>query len=184
MTICIGITQSEVQCKRVVKNGDYCCNHVFQFNEFYQQVDGWPGMSEVNKEINEIIKKSTNDDILLKEVKYYTSCFIDNDRNTYWRKKCFLICTKVMLIKRNIVLSNNSFQELVNKLVENYRELGSNDVLDVYKLNFRRKVDESYRKEARMKNYIHFCISHSELGQDIADIICGFLYKEVIPFIN
>ena len=176
MTICIGITQSDVQCKRVVKNGDYCCNHVFQFNEFYQQVDGWPGMYEVNTEINEIIKKSTtNDDILLKEVKYYTSCFIDNDRNTYWRKKCFLICTKVMLIKRNIVLSNNSFQELVNKLVENYRELGSNDVLDVYELNFRRKVDSDYRLVIQNRCYIPLLLSRTILCTDCIMHIVNFI---------
>jgi hypothetical protein len=175
MDVCQGITLKSTQCKRLVKNGDYCCNHIFQFNEFYQQVDGWPSMAEVNKEINAIVKKSTNDDILLKEVRYYIRCCIDNDRNTYWRKKCFLICTKVMLINRNVVLSNNRFQGLVKKLVENYWELGSNDVLDVYKLDFRRKVDTEYRLVIQHRCYIPLLLSKTILCSDCIMHIVSFI---------
>jgi hypothetical protein len=52
MTLCIGQTQKGAPCKRVVKNGGYCCNHVSQKHEFYENVYGWPRMSSVLIELN------------------------------------------------------------------------------------------------------------------------------------
>jgi len=52
MALCLGTTQKGAPCKRVVKNGGYCCNHVSQIHEFYENVYGWPRMASVLIELN------------------------------------------------------------------------------------------------------------------------------------
>jgi hypothetical protein len=43
-----------------------------------------------------------------------------------------------------------------------------------YVENARKKLDYDYRLQAQ-KKYIHYIISISELGKDIAGVICGYL---------
>lgn len=177
MVVCKGITDNGTQCKRSVRNGEYCCNHVIQFDEFYQQVDGWPHMAEVNKEINDIVKRSVNDDRLIDGLTCYTTYFCFNNLNTHKRRRCLLICTKVMLMDcfRNFVLSNAACQGLVKKLVEKYNELEKNDTLDIYITNFRRKVDSEYRLAAQHRSYIPLLLSKTILCPDCISIIVSLI---------
>ena len=52
MSLCLGQTKKGAPCKRVVKNGGYCCNHVSQFHGFYENVRGWPRMAFVHTELS------------------------------------------------------------------------------------------------------------------------------------
>ena len=68
-------------------------------------------------------------------------------------------------------------------ILEEYSELLEYTLFGIELANYRqyryieqarKKIDYVYRLNAR-KKYIHFCISHSLLGQDISSVICSFI---------
>ena len=82
--------------------------------------------------------------------------------------KDHLIILETMLKYRGIYIIQE-YSEFVDYLLgvlenANYR-------LYRYLENARKKLDHNYRLTAR-KKYIHYIISHSLLGQDIADVVC------------
>jgi hypothetical protein len=164
MSVCKGFNLKCTQCKRIAKNGeDYCYNH--KKFEFYQGGVGWPSMSLVHKEMNAV----SDHESLFKAVNYYLHAY-GHRGDVFNRRMCFLLTMESVLMCPSIVLSRDDWQSLVKTLVNKCKR-EETGMLVRYTENFRRKVDAEYRREARNK-YIHYIISISELGQDIADVVC------------
>jgi len=177
MVVCKGITVKGVQCKRNVRNGEYCCSHVSQIrevNEFYKGGEGWPTMEEVHRHSNLTAKNIHNYDerLFAKDIKFYLD-FYGKRVDLFSRRLCLLLSTETVLMCRTLILSRDDCQKLVKTMVSKCKE-DKSDILVDYTENFRRKVDRDYRLNAQ-KKYIHYIISISELGIDIADVVCGFL---------
>ena len=181
MVVCKGITVKGIQCKRVVKNGGYCCSHVSQhvrnlhLNEIYKDSEGWPSMAHIQN-LLKVTNTNVHDydhQIMSKDIKFYLD-FYGKRSDVFNRRLCLLLSMETILICRNIVLPHDDYQKLVTLMVTKCKE-DKSDVLVNYTEYFRRKVDRDYRmKEGRVK-YIHYIISISELGIDIADVVCRFL---------
>ena len=139
----------------------------------YYYTKGLPTLFEIRKCIPEIKSDGHLHVFILNKIVNGK----DNQKDHY---KDHLVVLETMLKYRDIYVLQE-YSQFIYYLLSvlehaNYR-------LYRYVENARKKIDYNYRLTFQ-KKYIHFCISHSELGQDIADVICGFLYKEVIPFIN
>ena len=181
MVVCKGITLKGIQCKRVVKNGEYCCSHVSQhvpdlhLNELYKESEGWPSMALIQNllKVTNTNVQDYDDQIMSNDILYYLQ-FYGKRSDIFNRRLCLLLSTETILKCHNIILLRDDFQRLVTLMVIKCKE-DKSDVLVNYTEYFRRKVDRDYRmKEGRAK-YIHYIISISELGIDIADVICRFL---------
>ena len=178
MVVCKGITVKGVQCKRNVRNGEYCCSHVSQIrevNEFYKGGEGWPTMELVHSVMRLTGKniKKYDKQLLFNDIQYYLN-FYGKHYDIYNRRLCLLLSTESMLMCRSVVLQSNECQTVLKTMISKCNEDKTGMIVE-YTENFRRKLDESFRiKEGRSK-YIHYIISISELGRDIADVVCGFL---------
>ena len=163
MDQCLAITNARVRCKRNTKNG-YCQCHYYSY-AVYKNAPEWPTMIQVRKSIKKVenLDELSN---LFRKLKWF---------GTVLEKRKTLIVISESLIKYRILyfddLTYPTWGNLIKIVISKFDGF---DHLDDYVLNFRKKIDKEYRLIAQ-KKYINYIISISELGQDIAGVICGFL---------
>ena len=163
MEQCLAITNAHVRCKNVTKKG-YCQCHYYS-HAIYKNAPEWPTMAQVRKSI----KKVENLDDLNNSLK-----------NLKWsgtvleKRKTLIVISESLLKYRILYFEDLSFPSWGNLIKIVISKFDGFDHLDDYLLHFRKKVDKEYRLIAQ-KKYINYIICHSELGQDIAGVICGFL---------
>jgi len=176
MTICIGITQRDVQCKHIVKNGSYCFQHLSQFNEFYQGGhDQWPTMAQIHKRMKVSSRNVKNYDkeLLCSDISYYLKAY-GHRHDIYLKRMCLLMTMESMLICRSLVLGCGDWQKLVNAMVEKCNEEKSG-MLVKYSENFRCKVDRDYRLAAQQRCYLPLLFSKTILCSDCIMHIVSFI---------
>ena len=127
----------------------------------YYYTKGLPTLFEIRKCIPEI-KSDTNLHIFILNKLVNGK---DNQKDHY---KDHLVMLETMLKYKNIY-NLEEYSEYISFLLFTLQEL--NYRLFRYLENARKKIDYNYRLTFQ-KKYIHYIISHSELGQDIADVVC------------
>jgi len=176
MTICIGITQRDVQCKHIVKNGSYCFQHLSQFNEFYQGGhDQWPTMAQIREymKVSSRNVKNYDKELLCSDISYYLKTYGLRE-DIYLKRLCLLVSMESMLICRTLVLACGDWQKLVNAMVEKCNEEKSG-MLVKYSENFRCKVDRDYRIAAQQRCYLPLLFSKT--------ILCADCVRHIVSFI-
>jgi hypothetical protein len=155
MTTCKGFTVCGKKCKKTVRYGDLCFNHVHtevpdrkQFN-FYQPDVGWPDMCAVQSHV-----KKFNNGKLMNDYICYSQ--LDN-------RSCMIISE---LFFRNFFLDFNTphWQKIITDIQE---YLKNYPFMSKYREVFRKKFDTAYRLETQ-KKCAEIVFASSILGIDIA----------------
>jgi len=130
----------------------------------YYYTKGLPTLFEIRKCIPNIESEEHLEKIA-------TNSIVNEKDNHKDRCKDYLVMLETMLKYRN-TYNLEEYSEYISFLLFTLQEL--NYRLFRYLENARKKIDYNYRLTFQ-KKYIHYIISHSELGQDIADVVYGFL---------
>jgi hypothetical protein len=130
----------------------------------YYYTKGLPTLFEIRKCIPEIKSEEQLEKIA-------TNSIVNEKDNHKDRCKDYLVMLETMLKYRNMY-NLEEYSEYISFLLFTLQEL--NYRLYFYLENARKKIDYEYRLNSQ-KKYIHYIISQSELGQDIAGVICGFI---------
>jgi len=163
MEQCLAITNKSTRCKHITNNG-YCYCHYYSY-AIYKNDDEWPTMAQVRKSIKKV------DDLYEFQKTITTMKFSGTNLE---KRKTIIILAESLIKYRNLYFDEKfclGWKKVINIVIS---KLEPFDHLETYLLNFRKKVDKDFRLTAQ-KKYIHFCISHSELGKDIADVVCKHL---------
>ena len=128
----------------------------------YYYSKGLPTLYEIRKGVPNITSEPQLE-------AFFTNVIKVSDEQIMYRDLLVMVET---LLKYRGMYSLDEYSEFI------YFVLGSLELANYrlyrYILEARKKLDSTYRQSGR-KKYIHFCISHSELGKDIADVICNFI---------
>ena len=163
MEQCLAITNKSTRCKLITKN-EYCYCHYYSY-AIYKNDDEWPTMAQVRKSIKKV-------DNLYELLQFITTLkFFGTNLEI---RKTIVIVAESLIKYRILYFDENVYLGWKKAITLVVSKLEPFDHLETYLLNFRKKVDKDFRLNAQ-KKYIHFCISHSELGKDIADVVCKYL---------
>jgi hypothetical protein len=176
LNFCKGITKCGVNCKKIVKYGQFCNIHKhsekpdnLQFLLYEPDVE-WPYLENVLH----WVKKCNNGKDLDKRIKY-----INETVNMYYHgiisdqeqreRNNRLVMIKIEMIFRNFFIDYNTehWQAVIKELQEYIAPYG---FLKKYRELFRKKFDQSYRTE-NQKNYVEKVLAQSNLGNNLANKI-------------
>jgi hypothetical protein len=166
MTQCLALTNNSIQCKRIIKKGEYCYCHHYS-HAIYKNCEEWPTMFQVRKSIPNNI---TNGDQITKYIvemanKIHTdTCYI-NHRVYAIRLVEFLLKYRTMFDKEK-----QNWHNVIDAMVS---KLSKVPHLEVYVDYARKKLDRTIRIVAQRK-YITFFFT-GIVGVDAATIIANFM---------
>ena len=183
MSLCPGHTAKGVQCKRIVKNGGYCCNHVSQLHEFYENAHGWPRMSSVTIELNHRIVWMPEFNALISYLMCHYAYSVGNCFRTniyglpiyspvYDKPFCFLLCCETLLRYRKEVINNHKGAVLLRDCIRKF----GNDLQAPKKYldHFLAKTDPVTHSNA-IKKVVFILLGRTVLCNDCIKHIISFL---------
>lgn len=168
---CKGITSSATQCTRKASSFDsYCRCHSMARVPTTPAFDNWVSSSEIKIPGHFIRTRIDAFHYLQAKIQQMSKITDEMDILMTQRRRGFLEITSIIIQRPDLLEINN-----VDKLIEKTLiKMNKTPHLAAYSEYFARRFSKPHREKAK-KRYIESVIRESILGQDIADVILGFM---------